>query len=103
MESEDLKKLLTFLTNIYHNNDFGKDAPKIQYFYTELENITHRLPTSDKLDELQKIEIYLETTYDEFNELSYYFNPIYIKIKNRIHNEYVKKIREKNKKKRGIN
>ena len=103
MEFEDLKKLLNFLKNVQNNNYFGNDTQIIQYFYDQLEKIKNELPTSNELDKLQNIERNLETTYDEFNELSYYFTPVYIKIKNKIHEENVRKIRENNKKKRSIN
>lgn len=102
MDSENLKSLLTILTNTLEKNDFDEDKQKIQYFYSELKKIKKHLPTSEKLEELQKIEIDLETKYDAFNELSYYFNPVYVKIKNKIHDEDVKKIREENKRKREI-
>ena len=38
-----------------------------------------------------------------FNELNKYFSPIYIEIKKQIHKEMVNKLRNENKKKRGIN
>ena len=37
---------------------------------------------------------------DDFNDLVYYFNPLYVKIKKTIHEEKVKEIREENKRKR---
>lgn len=64
-----------------------------------LKNIQEEIPTINKLNKLQKEIEYLEIKYDIFNELSYYFNPLYIKIKNKIHENDVKKIREKNRKK----
>ena len=103
MEFKDLEEILTYLKNIKNNNYFGSDLKKIDYLFTEIEKMQTILPTIDKLNELQKVEIELEVTYDEFNELGNYFTPLYIKIKNKIHNEYVHKLREKNKKKRGTN
>ena len=102
MEYEDLKKLLTFLTNALEKNDFGEDNQKIQYFCDELEKIKSNLPTIDKLEELKKIEIDLEVKYEVFYELDNYFSPIYIGIKRRIHKEKVDKLREENRRKRGI-
>lgn len=103
METRDLKELLLFIANAKKNNDFGSDVEKIEYLYTELEKIQTKLPTIDELEKLRKIEIYLETAYDDFNDLSYYFSPYFIKIRNKIHQEYVKKIRRENKEKRGKN
>ena len=50
----------------------------------------------NKNDKVKQIQLYL-------NELSYYFDPVYISIKKNIHNMEVQKIREQNKKKKEIN
>lgn len=102
MESNDLKNLLTILTEGLGKNDFGNDESKIRYLCTELEKTKSKLPTTQKLEELQKIIIDLEVKYEELNEISYYFDPFYVKIKNTIHKEEVKKIREGNRRKKGI-
>lgn len=100
MESECLKQILAFLTRILEKNDFNEDKQIIQYLFKELEKLEHQLPTDNKLEELQKIVIDLETKYDDFNVLAYYFDPLYVKIKKTIHEEKVKEIREENKRKR---
>lgn len=100
METENLKNLLTVLTDALEKNEFGEDRQKIQYFYKEVEKMKNNLPTNDKLEELQKIEIDLETKYEVFYELNNYFDILYIKIKNKIKENDVKKIREENRRKR---
>ena len=100
MKSENLKQVLAFLTQILEKNDFGEDKQIIQYLFKELEKLEHQLPTDNKLEELQKIVIDLEIKYDDFNDLVYYFDPLYVKIKKTIHEEKVKEIREENKRKR---
>ena len=100
MKSESLKQILAFLTRILEKNDFNEDKQIIQYLFKELEKLEHQLPTDNKLEELQKIVIDLEIKYDDFNDLVYYFNPLYVKIKKTIHEEKVKEIREENKRKR---
>ena len=52
------------------------------------------------MEELQKIIVDLEIKYDDFNDLVYYFDPLYVKIKKTIHEEKVKEKREENKRKR---
>ena len=52
-----------------------------------MKKIENQIPTYNKLEELRKIVIDLEVKYDDFNDLSYYFNPLYVKIKNTIHEE----------------
>ena len=82
MKSESLKQILAFLTKVFEKNDFGEDKQIIQYLFNELEKIEQQLPTDNKLEELQKIVIDLEIKYDDFNDLGYYFNLLYVKIKN---------------------
>ncbi len=100
MKSESLKQILAFLTRILEKNDFNEDKKIIQYLFKELEKLEHQLPTDNKLEELQKIVIDLEIKYDDFNDLVYYFDPLYVKIKKTIHEEKVKEIRDENKRKR---
>lgn len=100
MKSESLKQILAFLTRILEKNDFNEDKQIIQYLFTELEKLEHQLPTDNKLEELQKIVIDLGIKYDDFNDLVYYFDSLYVKIKQTIHEEKVKEIREENKRKR---
>ena len=64
-----------------------------------MKDIKREIPSTAKIEKIKKDVNYLEIKYDVFNELSYYFNPIYIKIKNKIHDENIKKIREENRKK----
>ena len=103
MKSESLKQILAFLTRILEKNDFNEDKQIIQYLFKELEKLEHQLPTDNKLEELQRIVIDLEIKYDDFNDLGYYFDPLYVEIKNNIHADEVKKIREENRRKREIN
>ena len=99
---ENLEHILTFLTKVQSNFDFGDDLKKIQTLSHELQNIKTNLPTKEKLDELQKIENDLEIKYESLYDLSNLFDPLYIKVSRKIHNEFVKKLRENNRKKRGI-
>lgn len=100
MKSESLKQILAFLTRILEKNDFNEDKQIIQYLFKELEKLEHQLPTDNKLEELKKIVIDLGIKYDDFNDLVYYFDPLYVKIKQTIHEKKVKEIREENKRKR---
>lgn len=102
MNPDTLEELLNYLKEILDKNEFGDDEQKIKYLYDELEKIDENLPTMEKLEELQKIEVDLEIKYDCFNEFSYYFNPLWASIKKKIHDETVRKIREENKKKKVI-
>ena len=102
MNSKNLTDLLKILTVSIKENVFEEHKQKIQDFFSELKKIKKELPTIDKLEKLKKIEIDLEVKYDRFNELSYYFEPLYVEIKNEIHNENIKKIREENRRKKEV-
>lgn len=103
MEPKELNNILLFLANAIKDNDFGDDNTKIKDLYNELKNMQNVLPSEEELDKLQKIEIDLEVKHDSLNELSYYFNPLYVKVKKEIHEKNVKKIREEQKRKKGTN
>lgn len=102
MKFEILNEMLITIEKALKNNNFNEDKQKVCDLYTSLKNIQYKLPNLDEIEKLKKDVNYLEIKYDEFNDLSYYFTPLYIEIKNKIHTENVKKIREKNRKKRGI-
>ena len=89
MKNENLKQLLAVLTQSLEKKDFGEDKTKIQYLSAELGKIENQIPMFSKLEELKKIVNDLEVKYDDLNDLSYYFNPLYVKIKNTIHEEVV--------------
>lgn len=102
MEDENLMNLLTFLANVLEKNNFSTDEQRVQLLYNSLRSIQQEIPSITEIEELKSEVNYLEVKYDEFNDLSYYFNPLYIRIKNKIHEEDVKRIREDNRRKRGI-
>lgn len=64
-----------------------------------MKKLHKELPTIIEIDKLKKEINYLEIKYDVFNDLSYYFDPLCMKVKQKIHNEEVKMIREENKRK----
>ena len=101
MQDENLKNIISILTIAKEKNNFGEDSNQIDDLYILLKQLETRLPTIDELTKIEKDVLDLEIKYDIFNELSYYFSPLCIKIKNDIHNEEVRKIREGNKTKRG--
>lgn len=102
MFEKDLNNLLLFLTTTLNEYDFAYDNQKVQYFYDEIKKLEKNLPTIEKINELQDIELDLEVKCEIFYELANYFNPIYTKIKNIIHKEKVNKLREDNRRKKGI-
>ncbi len=92
--------MLTILTDVIKNNKCKEDNLKINNLYNALLNLNSRIISIGELDNIKKDVIDLEVKYDELNELSYYFDPVYISLKKNIHNMEVQKIREENIKKR---
>ena len=92
--------LFEYLEEAIKENDFGKDNDELQNLYKELKEITKVLPPIEKLEKLKKSVTYFDQKYELLNDLSYYFDPVYIKIKRDIHNAYVHNLREENRKKR---
>ena len=95
-----LQDLLVYLKGALNKNEFGDDEQKIKYLYNQLEKMKKNLPTIEELEELQKIGVDLEIKYDNFNDFSYYFDPLYVLVNKKIHDESVRKIREENKKRK---
>lgn len=87
---EELNNILQFIKNVQDNNNLGKDKIKLKHLYKELSKIQKKLPSEKRLEEIQRLEIDLEIKHDCLNELSYYFDPLYIKIKNTIHKKMLK-------------
>ena len=86
MKEENIKKILTILTNAIKNNKCKEDNLKINNLYNTLLNLNSRIISIGELDNIKKDVIDLEVKYDELDELSYYFDPVYISIKKNIHN-----------------
>lgn len=100
MKEINLEKLLNILESTTKESVSEEDYQKVHYVCEILKNVRINLPTMIELDKLQKEIVYLEEKYDLFNELSYYFGPLYVNIKQKIHDEYVKKLREDNRRKK---
>lgn len=95
---KELNDIIEFLETTLKEHSF-KD---IENFLKELNNLKTKTPTIEELEELRKQEVDLEVKYEVLTELANYFAPLYVKIKNQIHNDYVKKLREENRKKRKL-
>jgi hypothetical protein len=99
MNQNSLELMLKSLNDFIINSANNDDTLKAKKLYNDLLSINKTGLTLNDLDQIKKEIIYLETTYDYFNELSNYFDPIYSYLKNEIHKIEVNKIREKNRKK----
>lgn len=101
MEFKELNEIITFLENVMQEDNFKYDEQQMKLFYCQLKDVKNKLPTSEELEKLQKLENKLETKYESLNELSNYFDPVYVILKNTIHRNYVNNLREINRKKKG--
>ncbi len=101
MEKETCEILLNTMTKSLHNNVFSSDFDDISNICKILENIKNNKLVKKEIEELNEKIKYLQVKYDEFNELSYYFDSLYVKINKKLHNEEITKIRKENRKRRG--
>lgn len=99
-DKEKIKRMVSNITIFLEKNYISEDKEKIKYLSEELKKIEKTIPSNNKMEELKKIEVDLEVRYDDFNELGNYFDPLYIFLKNKIHEEKVKKLRKESKRKR---
>ena len=99
-DKEKIKRMVSNITIFLEKNYISEDKEKIKYLSEELKKIEKTIPSNNKMEELKKIEVDLEVRYDNFNELGNYFDPLYIFLKSKIHEEKVKKLRKESKRKR---
>lgn len=98
---ENIKSMLEILNGEKENIIDEEDNKKIMYLCESLTKIEKEIPKLDELEKIEKFEKDLEIKYEQFYELGYYFDSIYISVKKAIHDNEVKKIREENRRKRG--
>lgn len=97
---KNIDELLNVLSNSISENNMKYDVGIINQVIDSLIKLKNSSINETELENIEKNIIFLETKYDEFNELSNYFDPIYISIKNEFHAKKVNDIRKENKKKR---
>ena|SRR5574344_920270 len=95
-----INQLLNILNEFLTKNKESQDIKIISETINKLVELKEKINDLNELNNIQKNIIFLETKYDEFSELSNYFDPIFIEVKNQIHSNEVIKIRKTNKKKR---
>lgn len=100
MFKENLKRMLDILEKSLARDDFEEDVQNIICLCESLKKIQKEIPSISELEKIKKLETDLEIKYESFYELGNYFDPLYIKYKKIIQENDVKKIREKNKRKR---
>ena len=91
---ENIKSMLEILNGEKENIIDEEDNKKIMYLCESLTKIEKEIPKLDELEKIEKFEKDLEIKYEQFYELGYYFDSIYISVKKAIHDNEVKKIRE---------
>lgn len=95
---KDLKSNLDIIIRKLEVQNYEQDNEQIGYLSNELKKLGKKLPTMESLEKIHKILTNLEIKYDEYNDLSYYFNPVYVSVKKIIHQEVVQKLKLKHKK-----
>lgn len=99
MNNYNIDSVIKILNSFINLNSENKDIERIKVLINNLLDINGKLISLNELEIIKSEIVYFETSYDFFNELSNYFDPVYISIKKQIHNNMVNKVREKNRKK----
>lgn len=98
-EREILEQILNSLKNILNNQKYLEDKNLIQDTILLLE----QLPSQITLINLEKIKNNLnelDRKYDDVYDLINLYDIVYFPFKQRLHQEYVRQLREQNRKKR---
>lgn len=98
-EREILEQILNSLKNILNNQKYLEDKNLIQDTMLLLE----QLPSQITLINLEKIKNNLnelDRKYDDVYDLINLYDIVYFPFKQRLHQEYVRQLREQNRKKR---
>jgi hypothetical protein len=100
MIEENINSLISVLFEHVNECDYQNQI-LAKKFCKKLEEIKVTIPTSTELENLQKDETVLETKYENYYDIGNYFDQLYVEIKKEIHENEVKQIREKNRRKNG--
>ena len=95
---DDINKVVNILNESLDKDNVKEDKKIIESIIKVFNNKKY---DNKNIEEIEKEVNYLEVKYDEFNDLSYYVKPLLIKIKDKLHKEKVKELRNKNREKRG--
>ena len=87
------------ILNIIKNSSVNDD--RVELLKDSISSIDY-IVNVDALDAIMKVVTSLDQTYDEFVDLLYYFDPVYIYVKEKIKEQEIKKLREKVKEEREI-
>ena len=98
--STSINVLLEFLQNLLNNEKYQDDWNAITSTLKLIESLKTRMPTLETLESIDNSIKDLDCKYDDTFELVNVFVPIANYYEKQIHSEYVKSLREKNRRKR---
>ena len=93
MEEDNLDKIILILDSLLNNNTYLEDYSLINELKDKLKNL-NSCNSLKEIDYIKEKIYYLEEKYSDIFDLGYYFDPLYIRVKNNIHKKEVKSIRE---------
>ncbi len=96
-----LNKMIKILNSIKDDKQYSNDNILICDLIRQINNILNddRDITNEFLDEVDKDLNYLDQKYEDLFDLNNLFDPIFFELKRENHINYVKKLREENRKK----
>ncbi|MBR6948944.1 MAG: hypothetical protein IKH54_02010 [Bacilli bacterium] len=103
-DSESLAKIVIILDNLLKNDKYSNDFDLIENLKSKINDLICYKEVFDLqvIDYIKEKLYYLEEKYNDIFDLTYYYDPIYITIKNNIHKKEIADLRKKQRKRKKV-
>ena len=103
-DSESLAKIVIILDNLLKNDKYSNDFDLIENLKSKINDLICYKEMFDLqvIDYIKEKLYYLEEKYNDIFDLTYYYDPIYISIKNNIHKKEIADLRKKQRKRKKV-
>lgn len=103
-DSESLAKIVIILDNLLKNDKYSNDFDLIENLKSKINDLICYKEMFDLqvIDYIKEKLYYLEEKYNDIFDLTYYYDPIYITIKNNIHKKEIADLRKKQRKRKKV-
>lgn len=103
-DSESLAKIVIILDNLLKNDKYSNDFDLIENLKSKINDLICYKEMFDLqvIDYIKEKLYSLEEKYNDIFDLIYYYDPIYITIKNNIHKKEIADLRKKQRKRKKV-
>ena len=97
---KSINNIIYILDKLLNNSKYLNEFELIENLKIRIKNLTKNEESLniENLDYLKEKFYYLEEKYNDIFDLAYYFDPIYITLKNNIHKKEIESLRKKQRK-----